>query len=133
MKEADLIALWWHYESVAMHFNELIIQYRSQVMAGVGALGAAAGYLDGRDKSKHEKQEQIRNVRLSVFFISLMVAVFALAYLDLKYYHVLLQGAVDSLVKLEKCHPALFLSTDIAFRANSIGAGGGQIQFYGST
>ena len=41
----QVIALWFHYEKIAMHFNQLIIQYRLQLMGGAGAIGAVAAFL----------------------------------------------------------------------------------------
>ena len=35
----EVIKLWFHYEQIAMHFNDLIIQYRLQLMGGAGAIG----------------------------------------------------------------------------------------------
>jgi hypothetical protein len=32
----NVIDLWFHYEQVAMHFNELIMQYRLQLMGARG-------------------------------------------------------------------------------------------------
>jgi len=121
MEESDLIALWWHYESVAMHFNELSIQYRLQVMGGVGAIGTVFGYLKNQGSHSNPAFDSLvrdrrKDYMLGQASILLFSIVFALALLDLKYYHPLLQGAVDSLIRLEDCHPLLFLSTDIENR-----------------
>ena len=90
------ITLWFHYETVAMHFNELIIQYRLQLMAGIGAIGAIAGYLVGSKVAEESDRHKLRA------FISagLLIILVAAAYLDLFYYNELLRGAVDALLEL---------------------------------
>ncbi|HNR21889.1 MAG TPA: hypothetical protein PKL49_02570 [Steroidobacteraceae bacterium] len=106
----QIIELWFHYEEVAMHFNELIIQYRLQLMGGVGAIGALSAYLIG---DKVEDRQRRYRLRL-VASLGLFVLVLAAALLDLLYYNKLLLASVDVLIDFEKAHPPLNMSTRIA-------------------
>lgn len=114
---SDVIDLWYHYEQVAMHFNELIMQYRLQLMGGLGTIGALSGYLIG---SKVEDQ-QVRNWLRALVSTGLLVLFVAAAALDLFYYNPLLQGAVDALVEYESKHPPINLSTLITKRVEHRG------------
>jgi hypothetical protein len=106
----QIIDLWWHYEEVAMHFNELLIQYRLQLMGGAGAIGALSAYLIG------DKVTDIatRNWLRFLASLTLFVLISAASLLDLFYYNRLLLAAVDVLVEFEKAHPPLTMSTRIA-------------------
>lgn len=104
---SDVIDLWYHYEQVAMHFNELIMQYRLQLMGGLGAIGALSGYLIGGNV----KDQQERNWLRALVSSGLLLLLTAAAALDLFYYDRLLQGAVDALVDYEHKHPQINLST----------------------
>jgi integral membrane sensor domain MASE1 len=115
--DPEVIKLWFHYEQVAMHFNELIIQYRLQLMSGLGAVGSLAVYLIG---GKVEDEARRRWLRALVSTLLTVVFV-AAACLDLLYYNELLQGAVDALLALEKANPPLDLSTRIALRVSNRG------------
>lgn len=102
------IELWFHYEEIAMHFNGLIIQYRLQLMGGLGAIGAVAGYLIA------EKTEAVNRPGLRlVVSITLLALVSAAAYLDISYYNQLLVGAVDALLEFEKNNSSINMSTRI--------------------
>ncbi len=87
----QIVDLWFHYEEIAMHFNELIIQYRLQLMGGAGAIGAISSYLIG---SKVEDPQQHRWLRFLVSFM-LLVLITAAAALDLFYYNRLLLASVE--------------------------------------
>ncbi|MCH8287088.1 hypothetical protein IIB79_11275 [candidate division KSB1 bacterium] len=51
------VDLWFHYEEIAMHFNELLIQYRLQLMGGTGAIVTVAAYLIlGKEKVAHRNR-----------------------------------------------------------------------------
>ncbi len=102
------IELWFHYEEIAMHFNGLIIQYRLQLMGGVGAIGAVAGYLIA------EKTDAVNRPGLRlVVSTTLLVLVSAAAFLDISYYNQLLVGAVDALLEFEKNNRNINMSTRI--------------------
>jgi hypothetical protein len=105
----DPIALWYHYEEIAMHFNSLIMQFRLQVMAGAGAIGTLASYLIGGKVSDPKQQDWLRALVSSGLFILILAA----AILDLAYYNQLLRGAVNALLDFEKQHPEIQLSTQI--------------------
>ncbi len=105
--------LWRHYEEIAMHFNELIIQYRLQLMGGAGAIGGILAYLG----SKIDDISRRHSLR-AWLSTGLLVILFAAAYLDLGYYNKLLRGAVDALILIEKTQPELYISTMIENRFN---------------
>src|SRR5947208_1362257 len=100
---SDTVALWYHYEEIAMHFNTLIMQFRLQVIGGAGALGTVAGYLIGEKVTDHKQQDWLRALISSGF----TVLIFAAAILDLGYYNRLLLGAVKALTEFEKLHPEI--------------------------
>lgn len=104
----EQIDLWFHYEEIAMHFNQLIIQYRLQLMGGVGAIGAVAGYLIA-EKTGVANRPGLRLVVSSM----LLMLVFAAAYLDIYYYNQLLVGAVDALLEFEQDNSSINMSTRI--------------------
>lgn len=99
--------LWWKYEQVAMHFNQLIIQLRVQALGGL----VAASALVGGFLVKGVEQADRRAFRQTAFTL-LTVAWVAIAVLDLAYYQLLLRGAVNALLKIEKGCP-FQLSTEI--------------------
>jgi hypothetical protein len=113
---ADVIALWYHYEEIAMHFNELIMQYRLQLIGGAGAIGTVASYLIGAKIKDVVEGRWLRALVCS----GLLVLVAAAASLDLLYYDKLLRGAVDALLDFEMKHPQIQMSTRIE---NSVGQG----------
>ena len=105
----DVVQLWFHYEEIAMHFNELIIQYRLQLMGGAGVIGVLSGYLVGEKVTDISLQHKLRA------FIStgILILILAAAYLDVFYYNQLLRGAVDAIIKFENEYPYLYMSTSI--------------------
>lgn len=121
-----VIEIWFHYEEVAMHFNDLLMQYRLQLMGGIGALGTVASYLIGGKVADHRRREWLR----FQVVLGMTVLVTAAAALDVFYYKELLGGAVEALTTLEAQHPHLQLSTTIKRR---VGLGDDAIFFvYGS-
>lgn len=106
--DQEVVQLWYHYEEVAMHFNELIIQYRLQLMGGTGAIGALSSYLIA-SKDLGENFEKLRALTASVILVLFSAA----AYLDVFYYNELLLGAVDALLKFESEHNGIYMSTAI--------------------
>lgn len=117
LSPAQVIDLWFHYEEIAMHFNELTLQYRLQVMGGVGAIGAVAAFLTqgGEDE---ERRYFIRWVVAFVLFFLILAA----AILDLFYYKRLLHGAVAAIIELEETHPPINMSTHIRAAVDGWGA-----------
>ncbi len=101
--------LWFHYEEIAMHFNELIIQYRLQLMGGIGAIGAVSGYLIGSKVDDEGMRHKLRAFVATGLFILFIAA----AVLDIFYYNELLRGAVAAIIELESNYPELNLSTTI--------------------
>lgn len=118
------ILLWHHYEEVAMHFNELIIQYRIQLMSGAGIIGVASSYFIVKNKSEgHLNYKLIAFISTSSFILLSAAAV-----LDLGYYNELLRGAVEAIVELEKQHKKfLYMSTCIK---DQFGSSGASIRIY---
>ena len=112
--DSEVIQLWFHYEEIAMHFNELIIQYRLQLLGGLGALGAIFSYIVGTNISDRDKYIHIR----AYIVTSLLLVFIAAASLDIFYYSQLLEGAVKAIVDFEALHPEIQLSTTIANQFN---------------
>ena len=103
------VSLWFHYEEIAMHFNELIIQYRLQLMGGTGAIGAVAAYL-----IVGKADAAVRSLLQVLISCLMFILLFAAAFLDLFYYSKLLDGAVVALLEFEKIHPEINMSTYIS-------------------
>lgn len=112
--DENILQLWWHYEETAMHFNELIMQYRLQLMGATGAIGAVAAFVISH-KSHHEHFNELRAFTSTIVTILFIAA----ASLDIFYYNELLLGAVDALLELEARYPMINLSTSINNRFSS--------------
>jgi len=100
--------IWIQYEEIAKHFNDLLIQYRLQLMAGMGAIGTIASYLIGEKASDENK-----NWLIAVVSTWLLLLIVAAAIIDLCYYSQLLLGAVAEIVDYEKRFPQIQISTRI--------------------
>lgn len=107
--EINVVELWFHYEEVAMHFNDLLMQYRLQLLGGFGAVGTVASYLIGGRVDDQRRRNWLR------FLVSagMLVLLAAAASLDVWYYDRLLRGAVKALLELETQNPQIQLSTRI--------------------
>lgn len=95
--DTDIFEAWKEYESIAMHFNELLIKLRMQAAGGLAALFTLGSVI--------AKSDSIRGVNwefLSIFIILLCVLWVAIWALDFRYYNKLLIGAVDEIVRIEK-------------------------------
>jgi len=111
----ERIELWHKYESVAMHFNELIIRFRLQALGGVAALTALAAFI-----FNEKLDSACRPPLLLGFTILLFLAWTAMWVLDAWYYQKLLLGAVDAITALEEdTGRAINLSTKIEERLKS--------------
>ncbi len=106
------IELWFHYEEIAMHFNELIIQYRLQLMGGIGSIGALSGYFIGSKVDSAEMRHKLR----AFIATGILLLLLAAWNLDINYYNNLLRGAVDALIQFERDHPEINMSTSIKAR-----------------
>jgi hypothetical protein len=97
-------ALWDKYESVAMHFNELLIRLRTQALGGLTGIVALSGLaINFAQRPESKAQWEILFGTLLFFALAWV----ALWILDLCYYNPLLQGAVDALVAHESRTPTL--------------------------
>lgn len=117
--DSNVLQLWFHYESTAMHFNELLINYRTTVMGGTGILISVASFYQGRTEPHDDqiKQSIARGKLLwSRAWISLAITVLFICavVIDLCYYNKLLEGAVQAILELENKHEDLTLSTTIS-------------------
>ena len=108
----QIIELWFHYEEIAMHFNELIIQYRLQLMGGIGSIGALSGYFIGSKVDSAEMRHKLR----AFIATGILLLLLAAWNLDINYYNNLLRGAVDALIQFEREHPDINMSTSIKAR-----------------
>jgi len=93
----DVFALWKQYESIAMHFNDLLLKIRTQSLAAVAAFATIAGVLLKGENISHE----LRWGTLSAVFVALSVFWVAIWILDFTYYNRLLLGAVRALIEIE--------------------------------
>ena len=114
--DEQVVALWYRYEEIAMHFNNLLMQYRLQLLGGAGAIGTVASYLIGSKVLDEEQHDWLRALVSTGFFILLVAA----ASLDVFYYNRLLRGSVDALLEFEARHPEIQMSTRIEA---AVGAG----------
>lgn len=108
MDWSDQFALWKEYESIAIHFNQLILSLRTQALGGVAAtVVLLVGLLAQRGGSESEQQTKEKATSanwgaLACAFLLLSLLWLALSVLDLKYYHKLLEGSVRGIIALEK-------------------------------
>lgn len=117
LSSQQVLDLWFHYEEIAMHFNELIIQYRLQLLAGTGGLLAILSYL------VNAKEGDVDKVRMRAYISLTVLVIFsAAAWLDIFYYSKLLSGAVESIIELESNYEQLNLSTTIKEKFGCMGA-----------
>lgn len=94
----DLFTVWKEYETIAMHFNDLLLKIRTQSLAAVAAFATVAGVLLRGDNIT----PQLRWGALSAVFLALCVFWLAIWILDFAYYNRLLLGAVKALTWIEK-------------------------------
>jgi hypothetical protein len=104
----DVFKLWSKYEDTAMHFNDLLIKLRIQVLGGVTLSGTLAATI-----LKEQNSDSLRYV-----FLSFLISWVAVWVLDMGYYNRLLSGAVDGIVELEDKFPEFQLSTKIKKSVN---------------
>ena len=97
--EINVQRLWEHYETIAMHFNDLLIRLRTQSLAGVAAISAVVGIFakEGGAGDIHLDWQIAQAIFLAMtgFWIAIWC-------LDMGYYNRLLSGAVDAIEELEK-------------------------------
>ena len=91
-----ILELWYKYEKIAMHFNELILKIRVQALAVVAAISAIVGLL-----SKTVSDNSFSWKIMIIVFFFLMFFWLAIWILDFMYYNRLLLGAVRALLKIE--------------------------------
>jgi hypothetical protein len=89
--------VWKEYQTIAMHFNDLLMRLRSQSLAAVAGVAAIAGVVLKADVASAFRW----NTLAGVFFL-LALFWLAIAVLDFRYYNRLLVGAVDALMTLEE-------------------------------
>lgn len=93
----NLFSVWKEYESVAMHFNDLLIRLRTQALGGVAALAALAAVMVRGDLPPRMRWGV--SVCAFVLLVLFWVAVWIL---DMRYYNRLLHGAVKALLEIEE-------------------------------
>src|SRR2546426_4948083 len=116
--DAEWLHAWKTTEEVAMHFNDLIMNFR---LKAIGGITAAAGVFGTILLSKGDVATTAQNFRLFAAAAFLLVPVwFAVAWIDLAYYQKLLRGAVDEALRLEESTKGrIELSTRIEAAVNS--------------
>jgi hypothetical protein len=110
--ETSEFVLWEKYETVAMHFNDLIIRLRTQAVGGLAGVVAVAGI------AVNYAQKPDTRAPWMILCGTLVILLFAWAslwLLDTRYYARLLRGAVNALLAHEqKTAGRINLSTTIS-------------------
>ena len=99
MEWNEYFMLWKEQQTIAIHFNEIILTLRTQAL---GAVAATTAILVGFFASNIKEEHPISWGPLSGAFALLAVFWVALGILDLHYYHKLLEGSVESILELEE-------------------------------
>ena len=98
--DKDTYEIWKQYESIAMHFNDLISKIRLQAIGGVGTISIVVGFFS-KDIS-----ECSRWIILGFAFLMLIFVWVSIWLLDCLYYSRLLAGAVKAVIHIEKISKA---------------------------
>lgn len=116
----DVFKLWSKHEDTAIHFNDLLIKLRIQILGGVSISGTLAATIE---KNSHS---------LRYIFVSFWVIWGAVWILDACYYSRLLSGAVEATIDIEREFPGFQMSTKIkrSVNKNLKKVGGGVNIFY---
>ena len=111
-EEKGWVEVWEKAEDVAMHFNELIMNFR---LRALGAVTIAVGLIGTILLTKEGVAPERHNFLLATVAMSfLAVAWLAILAVDLGYYSRLLRGAVNELQRLEAQSGGIInLSTEI--------------------
>lgn len=115
LTNSQIIQLWQAYQGVAMHFNELILQYRLTLMGGLGIGVSVLIYISRKATKEPDSHKQSRSLPTVLSFY-LFVIFSCAASLDYFYYHELLLGAVQEIIRFESLYPDLSFSTGISAR-----------------
>jgi hypothetical protein len=92
-----IFEVWSKYEEIAMHFNDLLMRLRTQALGAVAALATIIGIF-----ASAGAETQTNWGMVTFAFVILFMFWIAVWLIDFLYYNKLLQGAVVSLVKLER-------------------------------
>ena len=95
-KDWPILEVWDKYETIAMHFNDLIIKLRTQALAGVAALSTLVTLFAKSDAAS----PGIWGIA-EFIFLGLALAWVAIWIIDFSYYNRLLTGAVIAIINLE--------------------------------
>jgi hypothetical protein len=104
----DVLKLWSKHEDTAIHFNDLLIKLRIQILGGVSISGTLAATII-KEKNSYS---------LRYIFLSFLIIWIAVWILDICYYSRLLSGAVEATIEIEKSFPRFQLSTKIKKSVN---------------
>lgn len=97
--EPSEFAIWNEYEKVAMHFNDLIMRLRTQALGTLAGVVAISGLAVSFAQKSESTSQLVILLSALVFFTLAWVALY---FLDMLYYHKLLEGAVKAILELEK-------------------------------
>jgi len=89
--------LWKEYESIAMHFNTLLIQLRVRALASITAIATILAYA-----TKISSSPAAQHTILGISLIVLSIIWIAIYIIDIHYYNKLLIGAVQAITDLEE-------------------------------
>ena len=103
----DIFSLWCKYEEIAMHFNGLLIKLRVEALGAVTIIGTlTTTFFKEADTSLGKYMPPV--------FLLITAGWIALFFLDICYYNLLLEGAVEAIEELEsKSNQKINLSTKI--------------------
>ena len=98
--QARWVKVWTKTEDVAMHFNDLILNFR---LKALGAVTLSAGLIGNVLRSKDgQMATRMDHMVFSGGMLLLLLVWFAIAALDFGYYQRLFRGAVAEALRLEK-------------------------------
>src|SRR6266498_2338292 len=110
------VGLWEKAEDTAMHFNQLIMTFRLRALAALGVGGGVVGTVLLNERSAQVARFNYVAFALAMMFIAALWL--AVAAIDILYYHRLLVGAVNDILRLEReSNGVIQLSTAIAAHA----------------
>jgi hypothetical protein len=112
----DEARAWSKVEDVAIHFNEMILNFRLKALGAITVAAGLVGTVLLNKEGVAAPQMNYFSFALAIWFLA--VVWLAIMCLDLGYYHRLLLGAVDEALRIEEASQGrLQLSTKIREKA----------------
>jgi hypothetical protein len=92
----EKIDVWYKYQSIAMHFNDLLLRLRTQALAGLTVAASVAALFS------EKIPEHVRVAALRGIFVVLSLIWIAIAVADQTYYQRMLLGTVEACRTFER-------------------------------